>query len=438
MKIIKIPKPIQLLRYKHPSHLSIKTHKPLKIRTTFNTKSILPPLLQSKPTLYSNHKYSSINLCTSLQHNKQLHITSSHKIKLPSLNSSLSPDNKHQPCFSNDTPRKATIHSTIQPKKLISTPRQIHSITLAGLDRNNCPKQNQDNSIILKNVFNNSQYDIICVLDGHGTYGHLVSEFLKKEIETYFVNNYIFQDKLSNNILSKLIGDNFSFLKTFNTYLQHQLINTSNINIEFSGSTCILLFIINNCIIISNTGDSRAIIVSQSFKGNAFVTQMSVDHKPNLPKEKERIIKEKGEVFREEQDEPYRVWCKGKDYPGIAMSRSLGDAVAKTIGVCYEPEIMLRNIHRDNMYIIVASDGLWDVLSNQQVEEIVTPFYHKNDCEGACEELLNVTKKKYENEFENGRDDITIIIYFFQKKMFKYTYKNSVSLTTNQSYNKLL
>jgi serine/threonine protein phosphatase PrpC len=90
------------------------------------------------------------------------------------------------------------------------------------------------------------------------------------------------------------------------------------------------------------------------------------------------------------------------------------------------------------MYIIVASDGLWDVLSNQQVEEIVTPFYYKNDCEGACEELLNVTKKKYENEFENGRDDITIIIYFFQKKMFKYTYKNSVSLTTNQSYNKLL
>ena len=40
MKIIKIPNPIQLLRYKHPSHLSIKTHKPLKIRTTFNTKSI--------------------------------------------------------------------------------------------------------------------------------------------------------------------------------------------------------------------------------------------------------------------------------------------------------------------------------------------------------------------------------------------------------------
>ena len=437
MKIIKIPKQIQL-RYKHPSHLSIKTHKPLKISTTFNTKSLLPPL-KPKPTLYSNHKYSSINLCTSLKHNKHFLITSSHKIKLPSLNCSQSPDNKQQPCFSNDTPRKATIHATIQPKKLISTPRQIHSITLAGLDRNNFPKQNQDNSIILKNVFNNSQYDMICVLDGHGMYGHLVSEFLKKEIEIYFQNGYIFQNKLANNILTKLVSENFSFLKTFNTYLQNQLIHTSGINIEFSGSTCILLFIINNCIIISNTGDSRAIIVSQSFKGNAYVTQMSIDHKPDLPKEKERIIKAKGEVFRECQGEPYRVWCKGKDYPGIAMSRSLGDAVAKEIGVCYEPEIMLRNINRDNIYIVVASDGLWDVLSNQQVEEIVTPFYHKNDCEGACDELLRVAKMKYENEFENGRDDITIIIYFLQKKMFKYTtYKNSVSLTTNQSYNKLL
>ena len=435
MKIIKIPKQIQL-RYKHPSHLSIKTHKPLKISTAFNTKSILPPL-KPQPTLYSNHKYSSINLCTSLKHNKHLLITSSHKIKLPSLNYSLSPDTK-QPCFSNETSRKSTINSTVQPKKLISTPRQIHSITLAGLDRGGFPKQNQDSSIILKNVFNNSQYDIICVLDGHGMYGHLVSEFLKKEIETYFENSYIFQNKLSNNILAKMVNENFSFLKTFNTYLQNQLIHASNINIEFSGSTCILLFIINNCIIMSNTGDSRAIIVSKSFKGNAFVTQMSTDHKPDLPREKERIVKAKGEVFRESQGEPYRVWCKGKDYPGIAMSRSLGDAVAKGIGVCCEPEIMLRNINRDNMYIVVASDGLWDVLGNQQVEEIVTPFYHKNDCEGACEELLRATKEKYENEFENGRDDITIIIYFFQKKLFKYTYKNSISLTTNQSYNKLL
>ena len=94
--------------------------------------------------------------------------------------------------------------------------------------------------------------------------------------------------------------------------------------------------------IISNTGDSRAILVSHSYKEQHYISKLSTDHKPDIPYEKERIEKMNGEVYKEDFDEPYRVWCKGKEYPGIAMSRSIGDAVAKEVGVCYKIAFITR------------------------------------------------------------------------------------------------
>ena len=60
---------------------------------------------------------------------------------------------------------------------------------------------------------------------------------------------------------------------------------------------------------------------------------MSNDHKPDLPKEKERIEKSGGRVSCYYDDEgnplgPYRVWLKDDEIPGLAMSRSIGDFIA--------------------------------------------------------------------------------------------------------------
>ena len=77
------------------------------------------------------------------------------------------------------------------------------------------------------------------------------------------------------------------------------------------------------------------------------IIELSHDHKPNIKEEKERIEKSGGEVdqeFLNETDEksdlPFRVWKKGCDYPGLAVSRSLGDKIAEEIGVISEPEII--------------------------------------------------------------------------------------------------
>lgn len=60
----------------------------------------------------------------------------------------------------------------------------------------------------------------------------------------------------------------------------------------------------------------------------------------------------------------YRVWLKDKDYPGLAMSRSIGDKLAHTVGVIPDPDVTIYKMNKEDYhyFIIQASDGVWDPL----------------------------------------------------------------------------
>jgi hypothetical protein len=66
-----------------------------------------------------------------------------------------------------------------------------------------------------------------------------------------------------------------------------------------------------------------------------------------------------------------RVWCKGQDFPGLAMSRSLGDKIAHNAGVISDPSVKtfcLENYSHFRYLIVNATDGLWDVMTENQVK----------------------------------------------------------------------
>ena len=71
-------------------------------------------------------------------------------------------------------------------------------------------------------------------------------------------------------------------------------------------------------------------------------------------------------------DGPPRVWLGHMDVPGLAMSRSLCDGVAHTAGVSSEPEFNVYefNLNREDIILVMASDGLWEFMSNQEVMDI--------------------------------------------------------------------
>mmetsp|Transcript_1145 Transcript_1145/g.771 ORF Transcript_1145/g.771 Transcript_1145/m.771 type:complete len:80 (-) Transcript_1145:257-496(-) len=72
------------------------------------------------------------------------------------------------------------------------------------------------------------------------------------------------------------------------------------------------------------------------------------------------------------------------------MTRSIGDLVANSVGVTAEPEIkVFNNLTPNDKIIVVASDGLWDRLSNNEIMNIITKkYYGKRDAEGAAAHLM--------------------------------------------------
>ena len=66
---------------------------------------------------------------------------------------------------------------------------------------------------------------------------------------------------------------------------------------------------------------------------------------------------------------------------------------------------------QNTKFIVVASDGIWEFLSNEQVMNMIIPFYLKNDPDSACEKLVKEAVACWKKE-DDVVDDITIIIVF--------------------------
>ena len=153
------------------------------------------------------------------------------------------------------------------------------------------------------------------------------------------------------------------------------------------------------------------------------VTPLNRDHKPELKDEAERIHKRGGRIdsFRDyynggEPIGPQRVWLAHEEVPGLAMSRSMGDKVAHSVGVTAEPETWEFTLGLHDRYLVIASDGVWEFLSNEDVAGIVYPFYEQNAPEAAANALVKAAFKKWKQE-EEVIDDITVVIIFLEPSM---------------------
>lgn len=108
--------------------------------------------------------------------------------------------------------------------------------------------------------------------------------------------------------------------------------------------------------------------------------------------------------------DPPRIWIKGKDYPGCAFTRSLGDHYAEYIGVNAEPEILTKELTKNDEFLIIASDGIFEFIPNQLAMDVCaaseSPII-------ACEKLV---KEAYQQWLvhETRTDDITLIVCFLR------------------------
>ena len=296
--------------------------------------------------------------------------------------------------------------------------KKVGSFSQAGKGEDGFTKVNQDSFLVLQNQYNFKDFNIFSVLDGHGVNGHLVSRFVTKYFTSFFKNNKKMNQYINDEdtICYRLKKNEYDILKRAFRHAERDIGKNSDIDANFSGTTCVMVFQIGEKLICANVGDSRAIIVKGTNDNDLNIKPLSIDQKPDDPEESKRIVENGGEISQYEEDGeksgPFRVWKKGEVYPGIAMSRSIGDLIASTLGVIPEPKFIEDKVDKDTKFIVVASDGVWEFLDNKAVTNIVMPFYKKNDPDGACKALIKESTEWWNKE-DIVVDDITVVCVFF-------------------------
>ncbi|EOA34224.1 hypothetical protein CARUB_v10021735mg [Capsella rubella] len=180
-----------------------------------------------------------------------------------------------------------------------------------------------------------------------------------------------------------------------------------------SGTTSVTLIKQGEDLVVGNIGDSRAVLATRDEDNALIAVQLTVDLKPDLPGESARIQKCKGRVFAL-QDEPEvaRVWLPNSDSPGLAMARAFGDFCLKDYGLISIPDISYRRLTEQDQFIIIASDGVWDVLSNKEAVDIVASAPSRST---AARALVDTAVRSWRIKYPTSKnDDCTVVCLFLQ------------------------
>ena len=156
---------------------------------------------------------------------------------------------------------------------------------------------------------------------------------------------------------------------------------------------------------------------------------VSIDHKPDRPEERKRILGVGGhlgcrQVLVNQPGRgpvsmpvgPCRIWYQHRgETLGLAMSRSLGDLVVHKCGCSAEPEIIEHLIDPSDEFLVIATDGVWDVLDNSQVVQLVHNFVSKTSGQGdwSASDAAMAVAKYARSRWEKMSpmvDDITCIV----------------------------
>ncbi|XP_038890272.1 probable protein phosphatase 2C 33 [Benincasa hispida] len=329
---------------------------------------------------------------------------------------------------------------------------------------------NQDAMIVWEN-FGSRTDTIFCgVFDGHGPYGHMVAkkvrDSLPLRLSAHWEVNLTTDDahrEISLNNTGSMNSDEAtsflsadeefrasidvdgtekqqpeifhtlkeSFLKAFRV-MDWELRMHQTIDSFCSGTTAVTIVKQGQDLVIGNVGDSRAVLGMRDKDDSLVAIQLTVDLKPNLPAEAERIRKCRGRVFAL-QDEPdvARVWLPNSNSPGLAMARAFGDFCLKDFGLISVPEISYRRLTEKDEFVVLATDGIWDVLSNKEVVDIVASAPKRTT---AARTLVETAVKAWKLKYPTSKiDDCAVICLFLDSNSGNLSSASSTKLEEQQS-----
>ncbi|KAL0453252.1 UNVERIFIED_CONTAM: protein kinase and PP2C-like domain-containing protein [Sesamum latifolium] len=225
------------------------------------------------------------------------------------------------------------------------------------------------------------------ILDGHR--GAAAAEFSAGALPG-FLQTLLSMSSPSQALLEAFVKTDIAFRNELNSRRQSK----GTIQKDWHpGCTAITALIVKNKLFVANAGDCRTII---SRAGKPYA--LSRDHVASFPEERERVISAGGQV--KWQVDTWRIGPAA-----LQVTRSIGDDDLKPF-VTAEPEMTETLLSAEDEYIVMASDGLWDVVSNEDVVSIIKDTVKEP---GMCSKRLATEAAE-----RGSKDNITVIVVFLR------------------------
>ena len=265
-------------------------------------------------------------------------------------------------------------------------------------------------------IISDKQY--IGVYDGHN--GDWAASYAKEKMHTHlekcaFIANGIAPDAPQHELEQFELGVKSSLIRSFVDLDEEILDGTKALN-RRDGSTASVVLRVANHLFVAHAGDTR-IVVGKRAVGHHDVRAKALteDHKPSLPRERKRVYDEGGRV---EFCGCWRVIAENRGRnvrAALAVSRAIGDIDFKrpeNKGVTATPDVARVTLDDEIENVIVATDGLWDVIGDQDAVRLCRSVLRGRFSEDACREAAEALTQE---ALERGSsDNVTVVVCCFQ------------------------
>ena len=214
---------------------------------------------------------------------------------------------------------------------------------------------------------------------------------------------------------------------------------------EKSGTTATVIYIKGSSVIVANVGDSKAMRATADGNGKWTSEVLSTGHKPDNEGESQRIEACGGYILKEDDLGAARVFDNpdpigqmiqmsqmdhsgggmggmggagmgggmtiiAEPWPGLAMSRVIGHTGVAALGIIPDPDTMSFELTTADRCLVLASDGVWDFVSDEEVTEMCKKL--RPDANAACKALVELANQRWLEDDPTYRDDISCCVVY--------------------------
>jgi len=241
------------------------------------------------------------------------------------------------------------------------------------------------------------------VCDGHGEFGAEVAQFIASKLPGIIYDCFTNEYQQGLNSVNSLLHESVSIVR--------KGLKAADVDTQFSGCTVLLCLIFEGTLYTCNLGDSRAVLGFAN-SGNLQAEALSKDAIPSDPNHQRRIMSKGGLVSLDTMNNPVMIGRTptGNQMFRLGMATSMGDTWASNFGLSHRPDITERKLTGEELFIVLGSDGIWGVYSNEEITALCYKGLMKeSNVDTVCMQIAYLCCEQWAERYERV-DDVSLII----------------------------